>query len=334
MRYDNPIEQSWFSFPDLAAFPEYSKETRNDKDININLCDSHVYRNDINSFIELINESSDYRLHGNLLNRVEHYFNVYQVKRKSIVIENNPCFDALYQSGIFTTSIDVDPLGCICEPLVSNLLQNKDWQPLPGTYDRGQFLNQQKVIDYIQRSFEEKGIIDGVSAYHGVKRQVKNVYLHVSTPTDFHYKQFFRDASLTPRWTNTHIDPKEDAMKAIIYLNNVGINDGPFSYIPTSNRFVYSPTVEIFGRAISTGNYCQNPIEREPIFRLPKQVRVSYNFGRSILDDSDIASELDDRVMRVTSDFANVMVFDAGAGMHQGGVCKTGNRIALQVLMK
>ena len=34
-----------------------------------------------------------------------------------------------------------------------------------------------------------------------------------------------------------------------------------------------------------------------------------------------------------TSDKGNLCVFDP-AGMHRGGICKTGTRIALQILMK
>ena len=89
----------------------------------------------------------------------------------------------------------------------------------------------------------------------------------------------------------------------------------------------------IFGRAISTGSYCHNQQSRAAVFQFPKQLRVSHNFGRLLLDNTEEQERILEQEKLFTSDKGNLCVFDP-AGMHRGGICKTGTRIALQILMK
>ena len=86
--------------------------------------------------------------------------------------------------------------------------------------------------------------------------------------------------------TSLHIDPKEDVIKAIMYLNDVALKNGPFSYVVKSNRWVYDDLQNIFSRSISTGNYCDSPESRAVVFQLPKVCRVTGLFGRLLLDGS------------------------------------------------
>jgi len=44
-------------------------------------------------------------------------------------------------------------------------------------------------------------------------------------------------------------------MKAMLYLNDITEDDGPFSYVEKSNRWIYDDLQNIFGRAISKGSY-------------------------------------------------------------------------------
>ena len=109
---------------------------------------------------------------------------------------------------------------------------------------------------------------------------------------------------------------------------------GPFSYVPTSNRFMINKLQQMFGRSITTGSYCHTPDARRSVFRLPKQLRVSYNFGRLLLDNTDLSKKILQEHIVYTTDKANCVAFDPGAGIHRGAFCKSKNRVALQVLMK
>ena len=124
-------------------------------------------------------------------------------------------------------------------------------------------------------------------------------------------------------------------MKAIIYLEGIEINNGPFHFIEGSHRFVIPAHKEILGRALCTGNYMQTPEERAPILAMPKPLRVSYNFGRFVEENSVLSQEmLLFRRTLLSAAETNIAVFDAGAGIHQGGVVEKGRRVNLQVLMK
>ena len=137
--------------------------------------------------------------------------------------------------------------------------------------------------------FTKLGVIQGATKYNkGKQLQVKNVVLHIATPTDQNWKQFLYDCSLTTRTTNLHIDPKEDVIKAMMYLNDITLDDGPFSYVEKkSNRWIYDDLQNIFGRTISTGSYCDTPQSSTSCISIPKICRVSHNFGRILLDDEE-----------------------------------------------
>jgi len=178
------------------------------------------------------------------------------------------------------------------------------------------------------------GVLQAATKYNKFKPlEVKNVVLHIAKPTDQNYKQFLYDCKTVSKTTNLHIDPKENVIKAMMYLNDITKDDGPFSYIEKSNRWIHNKLQNIFGRAISTGSYCHTPEARAVVFQLPKELRVSHNFGRLLQDGTEEQERLLEQEKLFTSDKGNLCIFDP-AGMHRGGICKTGNRIALQILMK
>ena len=154
-------------------------------------------------------------------------------------------------------------------------------------FDRAKQLGPE-FVKLVNDMFSEKGVLQGASKYNkGNQLQVKNVVLHIAKPTDQNYKQFLYDCDTLTKTTNLHIDPKEDVIKAMLYLNDITADDGPFSYVEKSNRWIYDDLQNIFGRAISTGSYCHTPESRAVVFQLPKQLRISHNFGRVLLDGTE-----------------------------------------------
>ena len=145
--------------------------------------------------------------------------------------------------------------------------------------------------------------------------------------------RFLYDCDTITKTTNTHIDPKEDVMKAMVYLNDVDEDTGPFCYVEKSNRWVYDSVQDIFGRSITTASYCCDPESRKKVFQFPKFLRVSHNFGRLLLDGTPEQDKILNEQTIFTRSMGNVCVFDP-AGIHKGGICNSKNRIALQVLMK
>lgn len=326
---NSPIMNHGFIFPDLAAFPDYENEYRNEDFYDYKDLVKAYMNNDALSFFHIVEKYTN--INEKWIKNLKTFFKIYHNDHSHSTIGSGKCYNDLAEKGLYITHLDFSDFDV--SDIVTTLLKSKDHDPLPGNYDRGVHLGGD-FKNKIQVKFDESGILKAIEHYTGTKRNVTKVLLHVSTPTDSHYKQFMHDAETTPRWTNTHIDPKEDATKAIIYLEPTFTENGAFGYVPKSNRFIHDPLQNIFGRAICTGNYCRTPAMRKSVFSLPKQLRVSWNFGRSILDGSPMAKWLDDNFLRVTSDMGNVAIFDSGKGMHQGGIVKEGRRVSLQVLMK
>ena len=310
--------------PDLASFPDYSNEHRSDL---TDSPDQEIYR--LNALIA--GNFSDFIAGLDLSTapwkkQLEYYFNFqrnYQAPDFSVGELNK---------GVVGFKEDVSFLNKLLAEKINELLAIPDWTPPPGQFDRGRQLPE--LVPIINQLFTDLNILEFSSAYIRKQLQVANVVLHVSKETDSHWRQFFYDAKTTPKFTNAHIDPKQNVVKAMIYLNNVTRENGAFSYAVSSNKNPLNPLQNVFGRAISTSSYCHNPESRKSVFKLPANLRVSHNFGRCVFPGSALWNYLERKLRSIQSDDANIIVFDPGGGIHQGGICVSGTRLALQILMK
>jgi hypothetical protein len=339
MRFDNPIHDHGFVFPDIADFPDVSNEKRyigDGKVEYVSMMKEAIQKNDLNMFEQSYKwymKLPDAKLFDKL-NKMFKFYSDFKNSRIESDIPSNKIYEDLFEKGISYLNFDTKDLNVYCKSHINELLSKPDWSPPPGQFDRSKQLDD-TFKKYIQNMFENYGIIDAVSKYNKGSRRLKvaNVVLHIAKPTDQNWKQFLYDCKTVTKTTNLHIDPKEDVIKAMMYLNDITENDGPFSYVEKSNRWIYDDLQNIFGRAISTGSYCHTPESRAVVFQLPKQLRISHNFGRVLLDNTEEQYRILKQEKLFTSDKGNLCIFDP-AGMHRGGICKTGNRIALQILMK
>lgn len=346
MRFDNPIKDHWFELTDIADFPELQEEWRlvDSCEEEIHEMQKSVEQRNVGGFmrsvekimsksknIETLPEEGKYLTWKN--NNLPNYFNhVCSYKRNSIQ-NSSPVFDELFENGVYTTTLDTSNLT----KKLSNKIQELDDMDVVNQrvdrYDR-MFECGNDVISEVSSIFRKTGMTKAASNYNGRNVHVQKVVLLFSKPNDVHYRGFMLDCKEEPETICYHIDPKEDTVKAMIYLNDIDEEAGPFSYVPQSNRFMIDPVQQIFGRSITTGSYCHNPDARRSVFRLPKQLRVSYNFGRLLLDGSDMSNKVLENHEVYTSDKANCVLFDPGGGIHRGAFCKNKNRVALQVLMR
>ncbi len=338
MRFDNPIYNHGFVFPDIADFPDVAHEPKyqgNGKEESVSIMKEAIQKNDLNMFqngYQYYMKDVDTKLFNKLNNMFQFYSNFEDNKIENNLPSNNVYTD-LFEQGISYLKLDIKELRDKIDDEIKNLIVLPDWRPPPGQFDRAKQLGPD-IVKLVNDMFQSYGILQGASKYNkGHNLTVRNVVLHIAKPTDENYKQFLYDCKTVTKTTNLHIDPKENVMKAMMYLNDITIDDGPFSYVEKSNRWIYDDLQNIFGRAISTGSYCHTPQSRSTVFQLPKVCRVSHNFGRLLQDDTEEQERILEQEKPFTSDKGNVCVFDP-AGMHRGGICKTGTRIALQILMK
>lgn len=338
MRFDNPIYDHEFNFPDIAEFPDVRHEPRfvdtPESNKNIEILRSAIKQNDVKLFVNTIQKFNirHKSLRGGLIKKFKFYSN-FEISRIDLDIKENKFYSEMKEQGVFSTFIDTDELQKICTPFIEELQLIPDRMPPLGEFDRGMRLNN-NIRKQINQIFQKHGILDTVSKYNKSRPlQVAATYLHYATPRDNHWKQFLYDCKTVTKTTHMHMDPDEDVMKGMIYLNEVDENSGAFSYVPTSNRWIHDEVQNLFGRAISVKSYCDTPEKRAHVFNLPRHLRISHNFGRTLLDTDPQQQMILDKEKYFTSNEGNCVIFDP-YGMHRGSQCKTGNRIAIQVLMK
>ena len=338
MRFDNPIFDHGFIFPDIADFPELKKEPRHhdiEDEHGVYMMREAIKKSDLDMFkngYRYYMKNIDTKL-SDKLDKMFKFYSRFQSSRQETTLPTNRVYEDLYENGVSCLKVDVSELKERLEQQVNALSQRPDSRPPVGTLDRVEELGP-NYINLLNNMFSKLGILQGATKYNkGRPLVVSRAVLHISTPTDQHWKHFLYDCDMLSKTTNLHIDPKEDTIKAIMYINDVTQEDGPFSYVLKSNRWVYDDLQNIFSRSISTSNYCSSPEHRAVVFQLPKVCRVTGFFGRLLLDDSTQQNMILEKERMLTSDLGNLCIFDP-AGMHRGGVCKQGTRVALQILMK
>ena len=246
----------------------------------------------------------------------------------SIIINNNYSKD-LYEKLNYHSFASLNIKTESLKDLLKNKL-SKIKQMLPndetGKFDRVIEL-EVKEINFLNSFLRKNKINQTISKIEKKHIYVQSASLHLSMPGDNHHEQFLKDCKVTNQFVNLHYDPKK-VYKIIIYLNEVGIDNGPLKIIPYS--IIEKDEVEdFFSRVTSVGNYCQNPSQRRFVMRMPKKIRVSSNFGR-LLNDSD-QEEINSHLINLTSEMGNTHIFNAGNLVHMGGLVKKGCRIAIQI---
>ena len=338
MRFDNPIYDHGFVFPDIADFPDVNHEKHymgNGHEEYVSVMKEGIQEGNLHTFergYQWYMKVPDTKLITKL-NAMFQFYNKFEESKIESNLAGGQIYEDLFEKGISYLNIDTKKIRDAIDQEIKNLIVLPDWRPPPGQFDRAKQLGPE-IVKLVNEMFQSHGILQAATKYNKFNNlQVKNVVLHIAKPTDENYKQFLYDCKTITKTTNLHIDPKENVIKAMMYLNDITENDGPFSYVEKSNRWIYDDLQNIFGRAISTGSYCHTPQSRAAVFQFPKQCRVSHNFGRLLLDGSEQQEMILEKEKPFTSDKGNLCVFDP-AGMHRGGICKTGTRIALQILMK
>ncbi|MDC0574046.1 phytanoyl-CoA dioxygenase family protein [Luminiphilus sp.] len=340
--------QHGFTFPDLANYADVRSEPRLEDDVDLRPLCAAVRALDA----EQLNQELSRLLTPYFIETgaVDHKSNKITLPPGARWIENLFTFFNFYKAGVTPTKseryrgdlddkgylesdIDVGKLKSLIREDIDRLQQIADWLPPPGKFDRSVRVDEQAVAE-LQTQFESNGLVNAASRYMGRDMAVFSATLQISTPTDSHYKQFFYDCETLPDTIGMHIDPKSQVVKAMVYLEDVDIDSGPFSYVPGSHRWQHNAVQNLFGRAICTGNYCESPENRRMIFSLPAPLRVSFNFGRAIPPESDQATKLLREEKKFLGPAGSVILFDPGQGIHRGGICNRKPRYALQVQLR
>ena len=258
-------------------------------------------------------------------------------------ISESELYTAFDNDGCAGFKIDNDEmykLRSACSAEIVKLQSQPDRKTLPtkfDSYDRMIVLDQEHMaVKLVKKLFTVHGVFDTVSKYNRSKTnlEVDTVALHVSRPNDNHHDQTLSDQPQRPRAMSFHMDPKFNVMKAILYLNNVTYDNGPFTTVPKSNRWYHPEFERIIACGNSVGNYLSSPDHRTAMSIFPNSMTKNVIMGKYFEDGSDNSNILLDNCHKYLTEEADCILFDPAQTIHRGGLVDYGERINLQIIMR
>lgn len=181
----------------------------------------------------------------------------------------------------------------------------------------------------VRRVIDDAAVGEIAGAYYpGHRAEIVNVCLKHNIAN---HSMFQADGRETTRAAGIHIDSNTTAMlNVVIYLNEVGPENGPFSYVVGSNQWDFDPEDRAIRKAVDeTGFGGQGG--RKYFAALPAEFQRKAAFGWDLSDAA--AAEMLRAERAFTSDQADMILFDSD-GAHRGGNAQSGHRLAILFNMK
>ena len=240
-------------------------------------------------------------------------------------------YDNLFINGCHGLNVPsslVDDIRSHIESDIKDLVENKREWPGVGYDNEFRYTRESHshLYDALDKLFFDMEVIHAVENYMDNEMILDGVTLHVCKEDDKHWNMTMADKPPTP-FENLHFDPKNGMMKCIFYLDDVKLDDGPFSYVLGSNSWAMEPFQNVVAKGVSVSNYMENGWNRAVFAELPKSMQYCANIGAFMTGDEDIYEQK-------YINGSNLMVFDPG-GLHRGGIVKNGGmRTNLQIMFR
>ena len=118
-------------------------------------------------------------------------------------------------------------------------------------------------------------------------------------------------------------------LKTVLYLNDVGDEQGPFSAVPGSHRWEQGGDGRVFRRAFDKSTLVsRSEVKRHAFASLPPELQVKAEFGGDLLPGSAECEDLLARAERMTGPRGQLNLFDPEA-IHRGGQVSAGERVVV-----
>lgn len=206
-----------------------------------------------------------------------------------------------------------------------------------------------QIVKVLNEAFKERGILDCVSEYMGASYKVGGAALELSVPSSTWWRNTL-DRAVPPQTMYAHIDESIHHPKAIVYLSNVCLDNGPTTYYPgVYERLELNALQELIGRVICKVGESESSILynyydrnnsklmgssnfRKHFMRLPTELRFNSHFGWDVLAGSKFEESMLASEKKMIGNAGMYIVFDGGRLLHRGGLISEGERIVLQVI--
>jgi hypothetical protein len=187
---------------------------------------------------------------------------------------------------------------------------------------------------WFEEMLEARGMLSGSSAH--LRRPVRVAHLvpQINRPENDFWSARFGDIGLPDSRCNyCHVDTAHNTTKMIVYISEVGPENGPFSYVAGSHRTRRDFWDRMIRRAVDhSGIGASDPRSRALFAALPAVFRRKGAFGQDLADDHPAAAPILAGERAVTSDLADGILFDP-VGVHRGGMVRSGERRIVGVVL-
>ena len=225
------------------------------------------------------------------------------------------------------------------QPYIDQILENKkkkaacvSKEKAMGIEEKVMGVPKQKSPEFhkaVMNVVEELHLISRAEHYRGYPLHLTHLVVQVGDPEDSDWRDHFIDMGMKdPPTAYFHIDGSIGNMKVLIYLTEVGEENGPIGYIFGSNH-----VLGIIENAIRYGNdkprldNCR-PEQRKLFAALPRILQKKSEFGNDIQTGYDELINNEHHFLSARD--GNLFLFDPN-GIHRGGMVTAGRRIILQM---
>jgi hypothetical protein len=186
----------------------------------------------------------------------------------------------------------------------------------------------------VNDALREEGLLEMVRVFHGAIWSKLNSLAIFVNPPNWTGPAFRDQSAETPPTAGMHIDSNGKCyLKMILYLNEVGPEQGPTSVVPGSHEWDSGGLERIHRRAFDRSKLLgRKQLDRQKLLSLPKALQVKAEFGGDLLPDSPQTQALLANEFVSTGERGHYTVFNPEA-VHRGGAVRSGERIALQITL-
>jgi hypothetical protein len=187
----------------------------------------------------------------------------------------------------------------------------------------------QEIEAIVRRTIAESGAIEISEAYfQGCRAVLTRTVFRVNVPGQPFYTSLSKgDGRGMPKTAGMHIDANaRPVINGVIYLSDVGPEQGPFKVVSGSNRWRFDANDRAIRKAMDDRGIREDA--EAFLMALPESLRRKANFGHDIIDDTEQSKTLLCLERPFLSEKFNVVLFDPEA-VHRGGLVTQGERVAI-----